>query len=119
MTMKNFEREKKEPLNDRAATEDEIAEANRLGLPDKMASLSEVADAEEREYKWLEFMQTRDFKKLVSNGAVRLNTKKDGRGEIAEIEVRDRDGTVLFFSTKKGLDAALRLFETGKDYGEN
>lgn len=109
----------KESSEDRAATLFEIIEAHRIVTADQAASREEVEWANEREQWWLEFMQSPEFRNLVDENRLRVKALKGAKGEFAQIEIRDFNGALLFFSAKKEFDEASRRFETGMEQGAN
>ena len=99
---------------DRATSSEEYLEALRLDSVDRAASSEEAEWAEKREEKWLARMREQEFKNLKYRGILRVDIKKDSKGEFTRVEVRDQDGKLLFFSTNREFEK-----EAEAGYGPN
>lgn len=115
-------------LYDRAATEEEKKEVQRIQAEHNRTE-GRVADLEailpqlqSEEIKWLHYLEFpddySDLKRDFDSGKLKMKVIKGGGGKYVRVEIRDDKNNLIFYSTQEEFNDAWLRSMRGKHYSD-
>ena len=107
----NEHRRSKFEDTDRAATNEEIAEAGELAAFREMKSTEETTEAAKQvEAYWKEILEGPNPQRFLNERKLKAKITWGAKGKFEKLEIRNSDGRVIFYSDDKAYAEAENKF---------
>jgi hypothetical protein len=102
--------ERSEPREiEHASTPEEVKLAEELfALQDTAATVEDVGDFADEEFKWLVFLKNSGVRSFIDDGRITIRAVRGKNGEFEKVEIHNNAGRLLFYSNNKDFDELVR-----------